>query len=130
VIVDTSVVIAIAFREPDAVQLGDRLRNATRLAMSAASFVEAGVVAVRRHGPNALDILRRLVAGLGLEIAPVTEEQALMAQDAYLRFGKGIHAAGLNFGDCFAYALATMRREPLLFKGTDFAKTDIPLAIP
>lgn len=98
--------------------------------MSAASFVEAGVVAARRHGPRALEILRLVVSDLGLEISPVTEDQALIAQDAYLRFGRGIHRARLSFGDCFAYALAAMRKEPLLFKGTDFAKTDILLAGP
>lgn len=129
-IVDTSVVIAIAFQEPDAAQFGERLRRAESGTISAASFVEAGIVAARRHGPRALDIVRRVIGELELEVSPVTEEQAIAAQDAFLGFGKGIHPAGLNFGDCFSYALAAVRREPLLFKGRDFAKTDILIAAP
>ena len=93
--------------------------------MSAATFVEVSIVVeaqTKNNGSRQMDaFLRR--AGIGIE--PVTEEQAHLARQAFTDFGKGRHAASLNFGDCFSYALAKSTAEPLLFKGTDFAKTDL-----
>ena len=97
--------------------------------MSAANFVELSIVIESQIGPDAgrqCDVYFRRA---GIAIAPVTVEQAYLARQAFLDFGKGRHAAGLNFGDCFAYALAKITGEALLFKGEDFRKTDITCAL-
>jgi ribonuclease VapC len=100
--------------------------------ISAASVLEASIVMVRRAGyaagAQAIDALGRLIEQLGLEIEPVTAQQIGLAQIAYRTYGKGLHAAGLNFGDCFTYALAKATGRPLLFKGSDFRKTDLLIA--
>jgi ribonuclease VapC len=93
--------------------------------MSAATFVETAIVVeaqTKGNGGRQLDALLRRAA---VTIEPVTEEQAHIARQAFIDFGRGRHAAGLNYGDCFAYALSKAKREPLLFKGRDFAKTDL-----
>jgi ribonuclease VapC len=95
--------------------------------ISAASVVEAGIVAEARVGVLGGDRLDKIIVELGLEIEPVTADQARIARSGYRSFGKGNHPAGLNFGDCFAYALAKAAGLPLLFKGDDFAKTDVLL---
>jgi ribonuclease VapC len=95
--------------------------------MSAATYVEAGIVALGRDRRTGLDIIRSIVEEHAIEICGVTVEQALIAQDAFLRFGKGLHPARLNYGDCFVYALARARREPILCKGAEFGKTDIAI---
>jgi ribonuclease VapC len=97
--------------------------------ISAASFVEASMVIEARFGAAGLQDLDLLVSKADIEIASVDAEQALIARRAFSRFGNGRHPAGLNFGDCFAYALAEARGEPLLFKGIDFAQTDIESAL-
>ena len=96
--------------------------------MSAASYAEAGIVVMQRLSPAALDDLAALLDGAGVEIVPVTPEQARLAIAAYARCGKGRHPAGLNYGDCFSYALAQARGEPLLAKGGDFVRTDVVMA--
>jgi ribonuclease VapC len=100
-----------------------------RFGISAASVLEAAIVMIRRSGravaTEALARLHELLDQLGLEIEPVSAAQVRIAEAAYLSFGKGLHPAGLNFGDCFAYALAKETGEPLLFKGDDFARTDL-----
>ena len=129
-IVDTSAVVAILRREPEGSAFADRLARATRPAMSAANLVEAAMVLEGRGGFAAGAGLDSLVAEAEIEVAPVTADTARRAREAWRRFGKGNHPAGLNFGDCFAYALAQERGEPLLFKGEDFARTDVTPALP
>ena len=129
-IVDTSVLIAILKGEPEADQFATALANSkSSLALSAASYLEAGIV-VDRNGNAALSArLDDLLKTFAIEITPVTESQAKLARAAYRRFGKGSgHPAGLNFGECFSYALAMESGAPLLFKGADFAATDVMAA--
>ena len=96
----------------------------TRL-VSAATVVEASFVLLGRFGEPGDSQLDRLLRAIGVEVVPVGEDQVVLARDAALRFGRGRHPAALNFGDCFSYALAAGRGEPLLFVGDDFAKTDV-----
>jgi ribonuclease VapC len=93
--------------------------------ISAASFVESSIVIAARFGAAGLSDLDRLVERAGIETVAVDLQQARAAREAFMRFGKGRHPAGLNFADCFSYALARTLGEPLLFKGEDFARTDI-----
>jgi ribonuclease VapC len=127
-IVDTSALIAILFNENDAEIYANAIAQADTCRMSAATFVEVSIVVeaqTKNTGSRQMDaFLRR--AGIGIEA--VTEEQAHLARQAFTDFGKGRHPASLNFGDCFSYALAKLTGEPLLFKGTDFAKTDLTAA--
>ena len=124
-VIDTSALLAIAFLEPEVSSLMDMIDAADRRLISAASVVEAGIVAESRAGVLGGDRLDKIIVELGLDIEPVTADQARIARLAYRSFGKGDHPAGLNFGDCFAYALAKAAAMPLLFKGDDFAKTDV-----
>lgn len=124
-IVDTSVIIAILRDEPDAAEIREILGQPQICRMSALNYVEAGVVVDSNRNPvlsRRLDDLLRVVQ-IGIE--PVTVEQARIAREAFRDFGKGRHRAGLNLGDCFAYALAKEKGETLLFKGDDFCHTDI-----
>ena len=128
-IVDTSAVLAILFDESDAATYARALSEADSRRMSAANFVEAAIVVevqTKAAGSRQFDAFFRRA---GIVIEPVTEEQAHVARQAYTDFGRARHAAGLNFGDCFAYALAKVTGEPLLFKGRDFNKTDIQAAV-
>lgn len=127
-ILDTSAVMAMLLGEPEAERFASAVSDADRRAMSAASLLEAAAVADNR-GPVASAEFDRLIARLELEVVPFTAEHARLARAAHARFGKGRHPAGLNLGDCFAYALAVERGEPLLFKGEDFARTDVKAAI-
>ena len=124
-IVDTSALLAIFFGEPEAEDFARAIAGAEVSRMSAANLLEAGIVADNQTNPRTGRQLDALVANFQLHIAPVTEEQVRIARQAYVDFGRGNHPAGLNFGDCFAYALAKATGEPLLFKGDDFAQTDI-----
>lgn len=125
-IVDTSAVVAVLQREQGWQQIDAALAAATRPRMSAGSYLELGIV-VDRVGDVALSRqLDRLLDSWGVEVEPVTAEQARVGRAAYRDFGRGSgHAARLNFGDCFAYALASVMGEPLLFVGEDFAATDL-----
>jgi ribonuclease VapC len=128
-IVDSSAVLAILFNESDAETYARALTQADSCRMSAVNFVEAAIVVeaqTKESGSRQLDAFFRR-AGIAMEA--VTEEQAHLAWQAYTDFGKGRHPTGLNFGDCFAYALAKVTGEPLLFKGEDFKKTDITSAL-
>jgi ribonuclease VapC len=125
-IIDTSALIAILRDEPEAMSCARAIENATSRRISAANFVEAAVVIDGSRDPIASRRFDDLVREAQLTIESVTEAQARIAREAYRDFGKGSgHSANLNFGDCFAYALAKVTREPLLFKGQDFSKTDI-----
>jgi ribonuclease VapC len=124
-VVDTSALIALLSMEPESARLAVALESdATRL-ISAATVVEAGLVIEARYGPVGGRELDLLIAKAGLSTEAVTAEQADVARDAWRRYGKGRHSAGLNFGDCFSYALAKVTGEPLLYKGDDFTHTDI-----
>ena len=128
-IVDTSALIAILRDEPDALVYAEAIAGAGRSSISAANFVEAAVVIDGSRDPIASRKFDELMREARIEIESVTEEQARIAREAYRDFGEGSgHPAKLNFGDCFAYALAKAKREPLLFKGEDFLRTDISAA--
>ncbi len=124
-VIDTSALVAILSLEPEAARLAQAIEaDPTRL-ISAATLLEAGIVMEARLGAAGGKELDLLVAKAGVVIEPLTADQASTAREAWRRFGKGRHAAALNFGDCCSYALARATGEPLLFKGTDFANTDI-----
>lgn len=125
-VLDTSALIAILSAEPEAETFAAAIASADHRLLSAASFLETAVVIETRHGPAGGQKLDELMQVAQLQIEPVTNEQAMAARSAYRLYGKGRHPAGLNFGDCFAYALAKISGEPLLFKGNDFSQTDIP----
>jgi ribonuclease VapC len=99
----------------------------TRL-ISAASFVEVSIVIESRYGPDGIRDLDLFMGKAEIEVVPVDSDQAFVARQAFRQYGKGRHTAGLNFGDCFSYALAKSLGEPLLFKGQDFSKTDLDWA--
>lgn len=127
IVVDTSALMAILLDEPEAAACIDLLSTTPTLAISAGTVAEALIVADRRGCGQEM---RRLIDGLGFDVAPVTPAAAGHVADAYARWGKGIHPAGLNFGDCFAYALASGTGSPLLYVGEDFTATDLPAALP
>ena len=127
-IVDTSAVLAVLFGEPDAERYERAIAGAPRCRMSVAGFLEAAIVLESRTGVAGGYELDLFLERAPIELVPVTPDHAQAARRAWRRFGKGNHPAGLNFGDCFAYALAEATREPLLFKGRDFALTDIEAA--
>jgi ribonuclease VapC len=124
-IVDTSALLAVLFKEPETEDFARAIAGANVSRMSAANLLEAAIVADNQNDSRTGRQLDALVATLQLLIEPVTEAQVRIARQAYLDFGRGNHPAGLNFGDCFAYALAKATGEPLLFKGEDFAQTDV-----
>jgi len=124
-VVETSAVLAILLEEPEAAEFAQLIEDNPMPLISAASVFEAGIVLLSRYGPDARGDLQEFLAQGGLQVEPVTAEQADLALEAYQRFGKGRHPAGLNFGDCFAYALCKATGQPLLFKGQDFSLTDI-----
>lgn len=127
-VADTSALVAVLLREPTADRLAGALDHAPMIRCSAVSLVEAAMVMQGRLGERGERELDLLVARLRVEIVPVTVEQAEVARSAFRRFGKGRHPAGLNFGDCFSYALARALGEPLLFVGNDFSRTDVQVA--
>lgn len=124
-VLDTSALLAVLQDEPEREALIAAIEAAPRRLMSVASYVEAAIVLEARFGPDAVRDLDLFVAKAAIELVSVDAEQGMVARDAYRRFGKGRHPAGLNFGDCFAYALAWTLDEPLLYKGADFAACDI-----
>jgi ribonuclease VapC len=128
-ILDTSALMAILQKEPEASAFGDAIAQARSIAVAAPTIVELGIVAEGRAGDVVRPRIDQLLASIGVEIVPFTAEHADLARDAWRRYGKGRHPAGLNVGDCFAYALAIARGEPLLFKGDDFRHTDVKAAI-
>jgi ribonuclease VapC len=131
IVLDSSAIIAILLAEPEARQMAGCIAAASRLAISAVQLHETGVVLHRRHGPAALRDLFDFVQANGIRVLPFDHDDALAAIAAYQRFGKGTgHPAQLNLADCAAYALATRLNAPLLFKGEDFARTDVTAAAP
>jgi ribonuclease VapC len=131
VIIDTSALIAILRAEDDASDMAHAIERARDRRISAANYLEAAVVIDGSRDPVASRRFDELVEAADLCVESVTAKQAQIAREAYRDFGKGSgHKAGLNFGDCFAYALAKVTGEPLLYKGNDFAQTDITPALP
>jgi ribonuclease VapC len=131
VIIDTSALIAILRAEDDAAAMAYAIEEAAVRRISAANYLETAVVIDSSRDPIASRRFDELVEAADLSVEPVTREQARIAREAYRDFGKGSgHEAGLNFGDCFAYALAKSAGEPLLFKGDDFVHTDVTPALP
>jgi ribonuclease VapC len=129
-IVDTSAVVAILLKEADARTLAGAIEEADILRISAGSYLELGVVLDGKRNPALSRRLDDFLVEAAITIEAVTEHQARIAREAYRNFGRGSgHPAQLNFGDCFAYALAKDKAEPLLFKGADFAHTDVRRAI-
>jgi ribonuclease VapC len=124
-VVETSAILAVLLEEPEAAEFAQLIEDDPAPLISAASVFEAGIVLISRHGVDARGDLQDFIVQGGLQVEPVTAEQAELALDAYQRYGKGRHQAGLNFGDCFAYALCKATGQPLLFKGQDFSQTDI-----
>ena len=128
-IIDTSALIAILRDEPEAARCAQAIESSAVRRLSAASFVEAAAIIDGSRDPVASRRFDDLIKEAQIIIEPVTEVQARIAREAYRDFGKGSsHPARLNFGDCFAYALARVTREALLFKGQDFAHTDVAVA--
>lgn len=129
-IVDTSAIIAILRNEAEAERIEAALLSAPILRMSSFTLLECKVVILRQASDAMLRECELLLSKLNVKIEPFDQDQATIAFDAYERFGKGTgHRAQLNLGDCVAYALATSHREPLLFVGKDFSRTDVAIAI-
>jgi len=123
IVVDSSAFIAIQRREPEAESFSRALSLAESPTMAAATYLECAIVASRASDGRA--VLDEWIRARRISVVPVDHALAQVAADAFARYGKGRHAAGLNFGDCFAYALARSLNAPLLFKGEDFARTDV-----
>jgi ribonuclease VapC len=131
VIVDSSAIVAIIHAEADAARFADALAGARRPMMSAVNYVESAVVVDARRDPVTIRRFDELMRSTGIETVAVTAEQAMIARQAYRDFGRGSGSpARLNFGDCFAYALASATGQPLLYKGNDFIHTDLVSALP
>lgn len=125
-IVDSSALLAIVFDEDDARRYTDAIEHADTTRVSAGNLLEACIVVDRAPSGLAGRLFDRLIRESQIEIVPVTADHVAIARDAHQQFGRGsAHRAKLNFGDCFAYALAYAADEPLLFKGDDFSETDI-----
>ena len=130
VIVDASAVISVLTNEEDAELMREALLDAVSSRMSAVNWMEVSIRVLRLAEPRLEALFDELIAQANCEVVSVTPDQANIAREAYRRFGKGSgHEAKLNMGDCFAYALATASGEALLFKGDDFARTDIAAAL-
>ncbi len=124
-VIDTSALIAILQDEPERRSFNLAIEAAEIRLLSSASLVEASLVIETRFGPDGVRDLDLFLAKAGVSIESVDADQAYIARQAFKHYGKGRHPAGLNFGDCFTYALARSSGEPLLFKGCDFSQTDL-----
>lgn len=127
-VIDTSAIVAIAFNEPEAETQEQKVVDAARRFISAATVLELAIVIEARLGEAGAAELDLWLYKAGVEIVAVDAEQIAVARRAWRTYGKGRHPAGLNYGDCFSYALAKTRSEPLLYKGDDFSRTDIETA--
>ena len=124
-VLDTSAILAVLQDEPERRAFNEAIEAAGQRAMSTATFVESSIVIEARYGADGLRDLDLFVAKAGIELVPVDVEQAHVARRAFGEYGRGRHPAALNYGDCFSYALAKVLGAPLLFKGDDFARTDV-----
>jgi ribonuclease VapC len=127
-ILDSSAIVAVVFQEAGHSELVDRIAAADEVAIGAPTLAEAAIVVSARLGTDARPLLSRLLAEGAIETLPFGEAHFGVAVGAWLRFGRGRHVARLNFGDCLAYATATVAGRPLLCVGKDFARTDVVLA--
>lgn len=125
-VIDTSALLALLLNEPDALRIAQAIEAASIRLVSAATFLETSIIIESKKGEAGGRELELLLYRASIEVAPVDQDHAEIARQAWRRYGKGRHPAGLNHGDCFAYALAIQRRLPLLFRGDDFAQTDVP----
>jgi len=125
-VIDTSAVLAILRDEPERRAFNEAIEAADSSSLSVVSFVETSIVLEARHGAEGVRHFDRFLERAGVTVVPVDLEQGRLARQAYSRFGKGRHAAGLNLGDCFSFALAQVLGELLLYRGEDFSRTDIP----
>jgi ribonuclease VapC len=128
-ILDTSALLAILLRELEAADFARAIELAEAVKMSVSSYLEAAIYVDRNGDEVRRAMLDTFLEEFAIKLEPISVEQARIARQAFQLFGKGRHAAGLNYGDCFTYALAKTTREPLLFKGHDFDKTDIVSAV-
>ena len=124
-VIDTSALLAVLFDEPERRAFTQAIEAAEDRLLSAATFVETSMILESRHGAEGVRALDRLLTTANIDTVAVDWAQATAAREAFRQFGKGRHCAGLNFGDCFSYALAKCRGDSLLFKGNDFSQTDI-----
>lgn len=129
IVIDTSAVIAILNDEPERRAFNEAIEKAEACLISAASLVEISLVLESSKGYEGVRDFDLFLARAGIKLADVDAEQAEIARTAFRKFGKGRHAAKLNFGDCFSYALAKAYDAPLLFKGNDFSQTDVQRAV-
>ncbi len=127
-VIDTSAILAILQNEPERRRFNEAIEGSDSRLMSVATWVEASIVMEARADADGLSDLDLFVGRAGIRLVPLDLEQATAARRAFTRFGKGRHRAGLNYGDCFSYALAIVLGEPLLFKGDDFGHTDVTLS--
>jgi ribonuclease VapC len=129
-VIDSSAIIALLLGEPETADFVPAIAAASSRVVTAPTYLETAIVISARLGPQALEKLDRLLDDLVIEVVSFTHDQAALAITAYRQYGKGGgHAAALNYGDCFSYALAKLRDEPLLFKGNDFSRTDLRVAV-
>lgn len=130
-IVDTSALVAVLRQEPECLAFARALDASEEARISAASYLELAIVIDSRRDSVMSRVIDEIIEMFNIQIEPVTVEQARIARQAYRDYGRGSgHPANLNFGDCFSYALARSKREPILFKGSDFSATDLRSAIP
>ena len=129
-IVDSSAIIAVVLREDGWEELIERIASAASCGVGTPTLAETGIVLTAKIGPEAHGILARLLQEASMTTIPFGEDHWPVAVAAYARFGKGRHAANLNFGDCLTYAIARLADQPLLFVGDDFRKTDLAAALP
>lgn len=128
-ILDTSALLAILLLEPEAAAFAEAIEAASVVRLSVAGYVEASITIDRRADAISSALLDTFLAEFSIQLEPVTIQHAQLARQAFQAFGKTRHPAGLNYGDCFTYALAKTSREPLLFKGNDFSLTDLVPAL-
>ncbi len=127
-VIDSSAILTILLEEADASEYAAAIADDPIRLMSAATLLEVSIVLIRRRSGDTEAALGALLARFPIIVVPFDREQMVIAREAFRIFGKGMHAAGLNYGDCFSYALARQRSEPLLFKGNDFSQTDVEIA--
>jgi ribonuclease VapC len=125
IVVDTSALIAILDKEPDAALYAEAIAEADPPLITAATLLELNIVMINRHGVKAARMVDRLIQEARFQVESFTVQHAELAREAYARYGKGQQTAALNYGDCFSYALAKATGLPLLFKGRDLSETDI-----
>ena len=126
-VIDTSALVAILQNEPERRHFNQAIEEAESCSISSATLVETSIIIESRYGTLGLGDLDLLISKAEIAVVPLDLDQALIARQAFSRYGKGRHPAGLNFGDCFSYALAKFLGQLLLQKGADFAQTDLPI---